>query len=199
MNKIKCITVFLALAIITLQNQSCSTLKELVALSKCQFKMGTLKNPKLAGVKILEKKEFSDLTIIDAGRVTAAMIKGKLPLEFTLNIDVRNPNKKMAALNRLDWIAYIDDVEIVHGTMDKRIEIQPNNGVASIPLIVKTDLKQIFKKESRNALLNLGFNLADVNEQPTRVTLMVKPTIMVGKKEMRYPGYISVKQEFSSK
>ena len=53
-------------------------------------------------------------------------------------------------------------------------------------------------KDSRQALINFGLNLADAGNRPTRVSMKVKPTILVGALEIRYPGYFTVKHDFSS-
>ena len=178
--------------------QSCSFLKEISTLGKCEFKMGTLEQPLIAGIDVSSIKSFSDLSFIDVGIIGAAVLKGELPLSFTLNVEARNPNPVTAALNRLEYIAYIDDVEIAAGALDQRVEIAPNGGTTNIPLRLSTDLVRILNKDSRSALFNFGLNLADASNKPTRVTLKVKPTIMVGMAELQYPGYFNVRHDFTS-
>jgi len=41
-------------------------------------------------------------------------------------------------------------------------------------------------------------NLADTGNRPTRVSIKVKPTILVGAMEINYPGYFTVKHDFTS-
>ena len=178
--------------------QSCSFLKEVSTLGKCEFKMGTLEKPMIAGIDVSNISSFSDLSFLDVGIIGAAILKGELPLSFTLNVEARNPNPLSAALNKLEYMAYIDDVEIAAGALDQRVEIAPNGGVTNIPLRLTTDLVRILNKDSRSALFNFGLNLADASSKPTRVTLKVKPTIMVGVVELQYPGYFNVKHDFSS-
>jgi LEA14-like dessication related protein len=178
--------------------QSCSFLKEISTLGKCEFRMGTLEKPVIAGIDVGRINNFTDLTLVDAGIVGASVLRGELPLSFTLNIEARNPNPATAALNRLEYMAYIDDVEIARGSLDQRVEIAPNGGIAIIPLRLSTDLVSILNKDSRAALFNFGLNLADASNRPTRVTLKVKPTIMVGMMEIVYPGYFNVQHDFST-
>ena len=52
--------------------------------------------------------------------------------------------------------------------------------------------------ESKDALLNFGFNLADAGNKPTRVGLKLKPTINVGGIPITYPGYIDLGTEFGA-
>ena len=177
---------------------SCRTMREAKSLSKCEFKLSSLEKPVLAGVKLYEIEKFSDLTMKDLGKVTSSFAKGELPLEFLLNLEVKNPNKKKAAVNRIEWKAWIDDVEICQGQIDERVEVEPLGGTSIIPLNIKTDLTESLSGESAIVLVNFALNLADASNYPTRVTLHIKPTISFGKKMITYPGFIKVNREFSS-
>jgi LEA14-like dessication related protein len=130
--------------------------------------------------------------------LTTSIMKGELPLTFTLNVEARNPNPAMATLNRLEYLAFIDEVQVASGSLDRRIEIPAGGSTAIIPLQLRTDLIEILSKDSRQALVNFGLNLADAGNRPTRVSLKIKPTILVGVAEINYPGYFTVKYDFSS-
>ena len=177
---------------------SCSFLKEISTFGKCEFRMSTLEDPELAGVDISRVRSYNDLGFADMGLITASVMKGQLPLAFTLNIEARNPNPAMAALNKLEYIAFIDDVQVASGALNQRIEIPASGGITTIPLRLNTDLIDILKKDSRQTLVNFGLNLADAGNRPTRVSLKVKPTILVGTMEIIYPGYFTVKYDFTS-
>jgi len=183
---------------ISLMLSSCSFLKEIASLGKCEFRVTTLDHPTLAGVDVSDINSFGDFGFADMGILTASIMKGVLPLDFTLNIEARNPNPATAAMNRLEYIALIDDVQIATGALDQRIEIPASGGIATIPLRLSTDLIEILKKDSRQALINFGLNLADAGNRPTRVSIKVKPTILVGGIEIVYPGYFDVHYDFSS-
>lgn len=181
-----------------ISQNSCNFLKEMSTLGKCEFRLTTLVDPEIAGVDVSQIRTFTDMSLVDMGIISASFLNGTLPLSFTLNVEVRNPNPAMAALNRLEYLAFIDDVEVASGQLDRRIEIPANGGVTTIPLRLNTDLINIMKKESRQALVNFGLNLADAGNRPTRVSIKVKPTILVGAMEINYPGYFTVKHDFTS-
>jgi LEA14-like dessication related protein len=192
------LSLFILVIILALSQNSCNFLKEMAALGQCEFRLTTLENPELAGVDVSQVRTYTDLNLIDLGIVSSSILRGELPLSFTLNVEVRNPNPAMAALNRIEYMAFIDDVEVARGELDRRIEIPANGGVSSIPLRLKTDLIDILKKDSRQALVNFGLNLADAGKRPARVSIKIKPTILVGAVEINYPGYFTVKHEFTS-
>jgi LEA14-like dessication related protein len=181
-----------------ISENSCNFLKDISTLGKCEFRVTTLEDPEIAGVDVSQVRSFTDLNFVDMGIISSSLLTGDLPLSFTLNVEVRNPNPAMAALNRLEYLAFIDDVEVAQGHLDRRIEIPANGGVSTIPLRLSTDLIDILKKDSRQALVNFGLNLADAGNRPTRVSIKVKPTILVGAMEINYPGYFTVKHDFTS-
>ena len=99
---------------------SCSFLKEMASLGKCEFRLTTLENPVLAGIDVSQVRSYSDIGLADLAILTTSIIKGELPLSFTLNVETRNPNPAMAALNKLEYLAFIDDVQVASGSLTRR-------------------------------------------------------------------------------
>jgi len=187
------ITVILFIALFL---NSCAYLKELTALADCDFRMSTLENPVLAGVDISKISRVEALSIEQTGKIARNILLGELPLSFILNIEVKNPNPVNASLNRIEYIAYIDELQVAAGSVEERVEIAAFGGISTIPVKVETNLMELLKKKSRNTLINFALNLADASNRPTRVSIKIKPYIKVGSKDLEYPGYITVKKEF---
>lgn len=187
----------LALTVISLFN-GCATIRELQAFAKCDFRIKNVRNTQVCNVNIQEKRSYKDLNMMDAAKVAGALVQKSMPLEFTLNVDVRNPNEELAAMNRLEWIALVDGIEIAQGNVDQRVEIPPNNGVATLPIRISNDIWQMIKNKDRDGKLDFPFKIADRNGKPLKVQLKVKPTIRIGKVPITYPGYITVGHAFTS-
>jgi LEA14-like dessication related protein len=177
---------------------SCAYLKELSVLKECEFRVGTLENPILAGVDISKIVTVKDYSLEQTGKITKSILKGTLPLSFILNVEVKNPNLINASLNKLEYLAFIDDVQIASGAMEEHVVIPAGGGIASIPLKVETDIFDLFKKEPINALLNYALNLADEGNRPVRVSIKIKPWIKIGNTDHAYPGYLTINQDFSA-
>ena len=191
----------LLIAAMMLITSSCSVLEqasELSRLSKCEFRLKNVQDPTLAGIGISNIDSVDDLGLMDYARITSAIASNDLPLSFLLNVESRNPNTKVAAMNRMSWILYIDDIEMTSGMVDQRVEIPANGGSSTIPVNINVNLMDALQGESGEALLNFGFNIAGSGEKPTRILMKLKPTIYVGSNEIEYPGYINVKTEFTS-
>jgi len=174
--------------------------QQMANLTKCEFRLNSVDQLRLAGVNIQQVRQLSDLNFMDAAKITAAAASGgNLPLNFTLNVEVKNPNPAAAGLNRLDWILLIDDIEMTTGVNDQRVQVAANGGTAIIPLTIGIDLRQALQGKSADAIANFGLNLAGAGNRPTRITLKAKPTIVVGSQTISYPGYLTVQNEFTSR
>lgn len=179
---------------------SCDVLNQIsqvAMLSKCQFRLSTLTNTKLAGVNVQNIKSYKDMSLVDVTKVTAAYATGNLPLSFTLNVEVKNPNTTAAGMSKLDWILLIDDLEVLTGVTEQRITIPANGGTAVLPLNLSFDLLKVIEARNVESLANFGLNLAGAGNRPTRVTLKAKPAIYVGSSPITYPDYITINNEFT--
>lgn len=175
----------------------CASIQSFTNLLRCDFRVVSLKDTKLAGVDVQHLKNLSGISVLQAGAITTAYLGGSLPLDFTLNVEAKNPNDQQAVLSNFDWIVSIDDVEMANGTHEGRTVIPGHAGTAVIPLGISIDLMKALQGKSKQALLNFGLNLADAGNKPTRVSLKIRPTVYInGDTQLKYPGYISVGTQF---
>jgi hypothetical protein len=185
----------LAFLFVLLTFASCGVVKQIqqvTSFGKCEFKLKEVQDIRLAGVSVQNKNGSTDLNLGDGIRLTGALASGgALPLTFTLNVEAHNPNEQTAGLNRLEWILLIDDIEMVNGVNEMPITI-PAQGSVVIPLSMNIDLRKALSGKSGQSLMNFAFNLAGANGEPTRIKLKAKPTIMIGKLPVAYPGYITI-------
>jgi len=180
---------------------SCDVLQqigEMATFARCEFRLSTVEGITLGGVNVQKVSNLNQLNLQDAARLTAALASGQLPLDLTLNVQVKNPNTSAASLNRLEWILFIDDIQMVSGLNQNTVNIPPQNGTATLPLRISVDLKKALSGRSGDALLNFGLNLAGAGNRPTRIMLKAKPSIVVAGNTVPYPGYLSIRNDFVS-
>jgi hypothetical protein len=199
MKKTFVLSLFIAILVTFSSCEILEQASQVANLTKCEFRLKSVDQMRLAGVNIQQVDQLSDLNFIDAARITAAATSGNLPLNFTLNVEAKNPNGAAAGLNRLDWILLIDDIQMVSGVNEQNVQIPANGGTAVIPLTIGVNLKEALKGKSADAIANFGLNLAGAGNKPTRITLKAKPSIMVNGRSIAYPGYLTVENEFTSR
>jgi hypothetical protein len=186
----------IVLVVMVLFLASCAQVKQLTNLLNCDFRVSSVDNINMAGIDVQKIKSFTDLKFTDGAKLLAAVAQGTLPLNLTVNIEAKNPNIQMAALNKLDWILLIDDVEMANGSTTKRVEVPPNNGTGIFPIQVTSDLAKVLSGQSAKSIVNFGLNLAGYGSRPTRIAVKAKPTILIGGAAIMYPGYITIKSEY---
>ncbi|WP_448528735.1 hypothetical protein [Raineya sp.] len=182
------------LAFLLLLTFSCRTFRELKNLAQCDFTSAGIDNLRLAGINLQEKTDISEVSVLDVASLLKSFSQKTLPLNFTFNININNPNDKLAALNYLEWIAEIDKVEIAKGVVNQRYEIPAGENIV-MPLQISSDLYKIFSQKEGRELIGKAIGIKDENNQPKNLTLRVKPSISVGKGYIKYPGYIVVKKK----
>ena len=176
---------------------SCRTVREIKNLAKCDFRMTTTEKTNISGVNVQNVQSYGDLNLFDAAQIITVYQTTKgVPLGVTLNVEARNPNDKLAAMNFMEWIAEIDGMEIARGVLDQRIEVAPGGGTAIFPIKISADLVKVFASKQGQEAASKGLGLSDGNNRPTRLTLKIKPSISIGKGFVKYPGYIKLNKEF---
>ncbi|MGQ9805980.1 MAG: hypothetical protein ACUVRP_07880 [Chlorobiales bacterium] len=190
-----------ALALLTVTVEGCSVLRQLQEMknfARCEFRLSTVENITLAGINVQRIQSTRDLTLMDAARFAQALTQSQLPLNLTLNVEVKNPNAETASLNRLEWRLFIDDVELLNSIVEEKVSIAGNGGVSTLPLRISVDLKKALSGRSAEAIGNFALNLAGEGNKPTRFMLRIKPTIDVLGFPIEYPDYFDVKMEFTA-
>jgi hypothetical protein len=200
-NKKKIILWFAFLITFTFVNSGCDVAKQaqqVSNLSSCDFRIWSVENVNLAGVEFQHVKSISDLGLADAARIMGGLASPTFPLSLQLNLEGRNPNAKEAGLNRLEWILFIDDIQMTTGILDKPFII-PAKGSTNIPVQIALDLKTVLSGKSAEALIKFCLNLAGMGNEPTRFKIKLKPTVLIGTTLLRYPGFITVNTTFTGK
>jgi hypothetical protein len=184
--------------IVLLTITGCAILNELTALTRCEFRFHSAGDVRLSGIDVMSKQSFSDFSFLDGQALISNILKGTLPLAITANVEVRNPGPATAAVNRIEWIAFIDDIRVSEGVIADRVEVAANGGTAIVPIRIQTDIFEYIEGDNPRTMLNFGLNLVDAGGQPTRLSMQIKPTVLIGGQQVTYPGYFTIEKEFSS-
>ena len=184
----------------TIQFSGCSGVSDTISNAKrLQFKLGSVDNFNLAGVKLNNISSVSDLNLLDGAALLAAFTSGKMNASFTVNLIAKNPDtypggskESSSLIKGLDWRLLIDDTEMLSGEIDKTITVPGVGQSTTIPIPVKLDMAQIFGNGGYEKLLNLALAIGGKSGNSSRLTLKIKPTIDTFLGGISYPGEIDV-------
>lgn len=180
--------------LVTLCLIGCSVTKQIreaKEFARCEFHIRSISQVYLAGVKIDGIKSVNDLGLKKATKILTAATTGSLPLTFNVNVVCHNPNDAEAGINQLEWILLVDRQEWLKGKLDRAVYIAPDS-TAEFPVSVSADLQQSMRGKSKEALLNLAFNLSGENQKASDIVLKIKPSMEMAGKAIEYPGYVEM-------
>ncbi|MEN9919440.1 MAG: hypothetical protein RL662_1876 [Bacteroidota bacterium] len=161
-------------------------------MTTCEYDYKSISNLSLAGMDM--SKGVSPMHI---PRI-AAIVGGKsssIPMNFTLNLDVKNRNTTAAALSGMQYIINIDGIELTTGSFNQMLNIAGGT-TQVLPLSVGVDLATLVKKNSASAVENMVKNFIGIGSQKSNVKLQLKPSFMIGSQSIASPVYIPVSFSF---
>ncbi len=170
-------------------------------LSKSKYAIRSADNMTIAGYDIREFKDMrglEDVNPLNYPRIAAGLVSHDVPFRTNLNVEITNPTNDVAAINQFDYKLLLAGNELASGTVDQRVEV-PAGGKTIVPIPVNANAYSLISSSStRNAFVDLVRSLAGSDQvSPSRVTLKIRPTLMLGNKEVKYPGYIDIDKEIT--
>jgi hypothetical protein len=170
----------------------CATLQNVASLRQVAFTLAGGQEGRLAGVPIARIAAYRDLSVLDVGRLTLAVVRKDVPFDVQVNVRADNPagNKTTATMAKLAWTLLLDNKETVSGVLDTVVAL-PSGQPVTIPLKLRVNLYEFFGG-SAESLLNLAAGLAGLNADPTRITLRAIPTINTPIGPIAYPTPIVI-------
>ncbi len=175
---------------------SCDVAQSLVStysLTQCKYEYNSISSISLGDINL-----NSNNLANSALAMTTLFTKNTLPLQFTLNLDVKNPGTQTALLNGLQYILQIDGIEMTTGAVDSKLQVAPG-GAGVLPILLNFDLKKAMNGQSGDAIKNLALNFVGIGSEPTNVTFKLKPALNVGGQLVPSPAFIPVSFSFGGK
>jgi len=173
----------------------CSGLKETYNLKNCEYEYRSITNLKISNVDL--SKGLTPLMI----PVILNILNGNattIPMHFTLNVDVNNPNSGAASFQELKYIINVDGVKFTEGNVTEPFFVEAGKSkVLSVDIDV--DILDLVKENTRPVTENAILNFLGVSDTPSKVNLRLKPSFKVGKQTFSIPDYISVNFSFGGK
>ena len=172
----------------------CATLREIAALRTVAFSLDRVDNVRIAGVRVDDKRSYSDLSAVETARIAAAIVTKRVPLDLVVHVRAENPrdNQVSARLVDLDWTLFLENRETVSGKLAGTHLLPPGEPV-DVPIGAQLDLLEFFNGSGRD-LVDLALGIAGQGGSPKEVRLEALPTIQTSLGPIRYPGRIVIRR-----
>ena len=182
---------------------SCDVAKQVTGayqLTQCKYDYKSISGLTLSGINLQNATSLSSLNPLNLAKLTSAFTSssGSLPMNFTLNLDVKNSGTQTALLNGMKYILEIDGKEMTNGILNQVLEIN-GGGQAVLPINMSFDLKQVLSGESLESIKNLAFNFAGIGSATSNVTVKLRPSFNIGGQTVQSPVDIPVSFQLNKK
>ncbi|MDR2956423.1 MAG: hypothetical protein LBV43_15225 [Prevotella sp.] len=164
-------------------------------LVNCEYSYKSISGLSVAGVNLsngLSLTAIPKITSILSGQATS------IPLDFTLNLNVKNPNESSALMNGLQYIISIDGIQFTTGSINQSLSIASGQ-TQTLPLTIGVDIASLMKNESKDAVVDIVKNFVGIGSKKSSVSVQLKPSFKVGSTIVPSPVYIPVSFSFGGK
>lgn len=177
----------------------CSTLQSSLSnaynLANCDYKYSSISNLTISDINV--SNGLSALMIPKVVSILSGNASS-IPLNFTLNMDVKNPNSGTAAFQALSYIVSIDDMQFTTGNFQQPFSVNAGE-TKQLPMTIGVDIAQLMKNNSKDAVVNIVKNFLGIGDTSSKVSVQLKPSFKVGEQTFTSPVYIPVNFSFGGK
>ncbi len=173
----------------------CNAAKELQSvynLQNCKYKYHSITNLRVADMNLSD-----GLSVVNAVKLTALLNSSasSIPLNFTLNMDIYNPNPSDAAFQGMQYMIRIDDVDFTTGHISEPFRVESGK-TEQLPVHIGVDLAKLIAENSKQTIVNMAKNFIGIGNRRSEVTIQLKPTFNIGGSIIESPVYIPVSFTF---
>lgn len=169
--------------------------QQIKALEQCTYRVVSATNTSVAGTDVQKLLRNQDINLVSLPALAFGLLRKDVPLRSTLNLEITNPAGAMAAINQFDYKVLINNQELMTGFVDQKVSIAGGQSIV-VPVAVNLNIYQFI---SNQKVMSEISDFVKGGNRKGLVTLKIRPSIMVGNTLVKYPGYISIDKEFSSK
>lgn len=167
-------------------------LKSTYNMINCEYNYKSISGLSVAGINAsngLSLTNIAKVTSLLSGTATS------IPLNFNLNLDVKNPNQSAAMLHGMQYILSIDGIQFTTGSINQSLNIGAGQS-QTLPISIGVDLASLMKSNSKDAVVDIAKNFLGIGSKKSDVSLQLKPTFMIGNTPISSPMYIPVSFSF---
>lgn len=189
----------LLISFIALITAGCGVSNKISLLEQCRYDIKSADSVYVVGRDITRQIKTGSFDLGSVPELAIGLLRKDIPLRAKLNLGIENPGSKSIEINQFDYIISFKGQELVNGTTDRRIDINPGE-TTIVPIMIKANIYSILSdRNTREEIFSyLRGRGGSENMQKSLISIKVRPSIRVGNKLIKYPGYITIDKELSS-
>jgi len=173
--------------------------QQIKALEKCTYKVMSASNVTVGGADVKKMINMQDINLASLPGLAFGLLRKDVPLKARINMEITNPSSSLAAINEFEYKVLINKVDLANGFVNQMVSVEPGQSVV-VPVDITANVYQfISNAKVMSEISEFLKGGGSGQERKGLVTLKIKPSIKVGNTLVKYPGYITIDKEVSSK
>ncbi|GGE43620.1 hypothetical protein EV200_101350 [Pedobacter psychrotolerans] len=174
--------------------------QQIKALEDCTYKITGVKQVSIAGADIKQLMQQQTFSLTSLPGVALGLLRKDIPLRANLNLEITNPSSNLAAINQFEYKILVNNTDLAQGIVNQNVSIAQGQTV-TVPVQL---VSNIYGLVSNGNVFNDIIKAAQKgssskDEKLGLLTIKIKPTFMLGNTPVKYPGYITINKDISSK
>jgi LEA14-like dessication related protein len=173
--------------------------QQIKALEKCTYKILSAQQVTVGGTDIKNIVNMENINLASLPGLAFGLLRKDVPLRGKLNLEITNPSGDDASINEFEYKVLVNNQELATGFVNQLVSVAAGSKTV-VPVDVNLNAYQFLsnKKVMDDVRKFLQAGSGDA-EQKGLLTLKIKPSIRVGGALVKYPGFITIDKEISSK
>lgn len=186
----------LLISFIAMITAGCGVSRKISLLEQCRYDIKSADSVYVAGRDITRQIKTGSFDLGSVPELAIGLLRKDIPLRARLNLGISNPGSKAIEINQFDYIISFKGQELVNGTTDRRIDINPEETTV-VPIMIRANIYSILSDRNTREEI-FSYLRRTENVQKSLISIKIRPSIRVGNKLIKYPGYITIDKELSS-
>ena len=113
--------------------------QQIKALEQCDYRLSDINQITIAGTDVKKLVTDQSINLVNLPALALGFLRQDIPLRANLKLEITNPSNSLAAINNFDYIILINKQELVNGTVDQRVSIEPGQ-TTTVPLLLNSNI-----------------------------------------------------------
>lgn len=174
----------------------CGVSRKISLLEQCRYDIKSADSVYVAGRDLTRQIKTGRFDLGSVPELAIGLLRKDIPLRARINLGIENPGSKPIEINQFDYIISFKGQELVNGTTERRIDINPNETTV-VPIMIKANIYSILSDRNTREEI-FSYLRGTETAQKSLISIKIRPSIRVGNKLIKYPGYITIDKELSS-
>lgn len=173
--------------------------QQIKALEKCTYRITSADQITLGGADVKKMIGNGDVNLGSLPALALGLLRKDVPLRARLNLEVKNPTANDAAINEFEYKILINRQELATGFVNQALNVAAGQA-STVPVDMEVNVYPfISNSKVMGEISDFLKSSKGGPEKKGILTLKIRPSIKVGNSLVKYPGFITIDKEVSSK